>query len=189
MAVRFLHPQQDNSIYFITFTCHNWLPLIERTNAYDAVYKWFDYLHEKDMFVAGYVVMPNHVHALLYFPHMPRSLNTVIGNAKRFLAYELIGRLEAAGAEDLLQTLYHAVPQREKEKGQRHKVFEESFEARECYSKEFILQKLDYIHRNPVRGKWQLAADYTQYLHSSAGFYEGGQSGYGRLVHVGEIMY
>ena len=38
--------------------------------------------------------MPNHVHALLYFPEMSKSLNTVIGNAKRFLAYEIIKQLE-----------------------------------------------------------------------------------------------
>ena len=34
-----------------------------------------------------------------------------------------------------------------------------------------IEQKLDYIHQNPVSGKWQLVDDYTEYTHSSAGFY------------------
>jgi len=34
--------------------------------------------------------MPNHVHALLYVPEMKKSLNIIIGNAKRFMAYEII---------------------------------------------------------------------------------------------------
>ena len=94
MPVRFQHDQQPKSIYFITFTCYKWLSLFQETNTYDAVYKWFDSLYRNNIYVPGYVTMPNHVHALLYFPEMPKSLNTVIGNAKRFLAYEIIKRLQ-----------------------------------------------------------------------------------------------
>ncbi len=41
-----------------------------------------------------------------------------------------------------------------------------------CDSEDMILQKLNYMHHNPVKGKWNLAADFTDYYHSSAGFYE-----------------
>ena len=37
-----------------------------------------------------------------------------------------------------------------------------------------IQQKLDYIHANPVKGKWQLAENFLDYPHSSAGYYERG---------------
>jgi hypothetical protein len=33
--------------------------------------------------------------------------------------------------------------------------------------------KVDYIHRNPCMGKWNLASDFTLYLYSSAAHYEG----------------
>ena len=78
--------------------------------------------------------MPNHVHALLYFPQIPRSLNTVIGNAKRFLAYEIIKRLEEKKANSLLDILHAGVKKRESKKGQVHKVFEDSFDAKDCHS-------------------------------------------------------
>ncbi len=106
MPVRFQHDQQGNSIYFVTFTCYKWLPLFQETNAYDAVYKWFDSLYKNNIHLAGYVIMPNHFHALLYFSEISRSLNIVIGNAKRFLAYEIIKRPEAQKKEDLLQLLH-----------------------------------------------------------------------------------
>jgi hypothetical protein len=32
----------SNGHFFITFTCYNWLPLIEQSNSYDLIYKWFD---------------------------------------------------------------------------------------------------------------------------------------------------
>jgi len=132
--------------------------------------------------------MPNHVHALLYFPEMPKSLNTVIGNAKRFLAYEIIKRLEKKKAIVLLDILHAGVKKRERKKGQIHKVFEDSFDAKECHSTEFILQKLEYIHRNPVSKKWQLVNDFADYEYSSAPFYEKGIKKYKNLLHINDAL-
>lgn len=73
---------------------------------------------------------------------------------------------------DLLEYLYDSVTKREKKKAQRHKVFEESFDAKGINREKFLLQKLNYIHRNPVSGRWHLVKDYTDYEHSSASFYE-----------------
>jgi len=122
MPVRFQHEQYSNSIYFITFTCYKWLPLFQLTNAYDTVYKWFDHLNSNNIHVVGYVIMPNHVHVLLYFPGMTKSLNTVIGNGKRFMAYEIIKRLQKSKEEVILDKLHSAVKKTEKKKGQIHKV-------------------------------------------------------------------
>ncbi len=140
MPVRFQHDQYDNSYYFITFTCYKWLPLIEDTNTYDAVYKWFDSLFKNNIYVTGYVIMPNHVHALLYFPQMPKSLNSLIGNAKRFLAYEIIKQLEQKKENQLLDILHGGVKKREAKKGQIHKVFKESFDAKDCRSSELFFR-------------------------------------------------
>jgi hypothetical protein len=51
-----------------------------------------------------------------------------------------------------------------------------------------LWQKLDYIHRNPVSGKWNLAPDFTKYPHSSAGFYELGVSGAVDVVHYKRLI-
>ena len=188
MPVRFQHDQQPTTIYFVTFTCYKWLSLIQETNTYDGVYKWFDSLYSHNIYVTGYVIMPNHVHALLYFPEMPKSLNTVIGNAKRFLAYEIVKRLEELKANSLLDTLHAGVKKRERKKGQIHKVFEDSFDAKECHSTEFIFQKLEYIHHNPISKKWQLANDFADYEYSSASFYENGIKKYEKLVHIKDVL-
>lgn len=188
MPVRFLHDLNSNSFYFVTFTCYRWLQLFEIANAYDTVYKWFDYLFKMNIYVTGYVIMPNHVHALLYFPQMPKSLNTVIGNAKRFMAYEIIKRLEERKEDKLLDLLHGSVKKREAKKNQIHKVFEDSFDAKDCYSEEFIYQKLQYMHFNPVSKKWSLVADFADYKHSSACFYERGIKRYEKIVHVKDAL-
>jgi hypothetical protein len=38
-------------------------------------------------------------------------------------------------------------------------------------SREVVEQKLDYIHNNPVQGKWMLTSDPCEYKFSSAKFY------------------
>ena len=127
MSVRTTHAS-DSSMYYITFTCFNWLPLFQLTNAYDTIYKWFGWLQEKkNIQVTGYVIMPNHIHCVLFFPKADFSLNTIVSNAKRFAAYEIIKRLKAANQTKLLEQLQSSVSVKEKNKGQLHKVFEESF--------------------------------------------------------------
>ena len=88
------------------------------------------------------------------------------------MAYEIIPRLKKQGEFDLLNVLSGAVTEREKSKGQIHRVFEESFDAKPIYNQKFFVQKFNYIHHNPVSGKWNLVNDYTDYEHSSASFYE-----------------
>ena len=173
MPVKWKHGDEF-SMYYCTFTCYKWLHLFEIVNGYDMVYEWFDVLRKDGYKIIGYVIMPNHLHVMIYFPKPGYNLNKIIGNGKRFMAYEIIKRLEGMKRNDLLEYLFDAVTKREKKKAQRHRVFEESFDAKGINSEKFLLQKLNYIHRNPVSGRWNLAKDFTEYEHSSASYYETG---------------
>jgi hypothetical protein len=51
------------------------------------------------------------------------DLNKIIGNGKRFMAYEIIKRLEQGKRKDILDYLAEYVSERERKKGQLHKVF------------------------------------------------------------------
>ena len=108
MPVKRLITEPDG-VYFITFTCHQWKPLIELTNGYDLIYNWFVHLKSKGHYIAGYVIMPNHVHALIAFRNTGQSINTIVGNGKRFIAYEIINRLKELKEEKLLHQLHLSV--------------------------------------------------------------------------------
>jgi REP element-mobilizing transposase RayT len=187
MAVR-LQQQCDNGIYFISFTCYSWISLFEIANTYHSIYTWFDHLRRNNSSIIGYVIMPNHLHLLTHLPTGLKTVNRTVGNAKRLLAYDIIKNLELQKQEDLLQQLYDAVTPNERKKGQRYKVFQESFDAKLCPSTEFVRQKLNYIHYNPVRGRWNLAPDFTLYPHSSAGYYYNTNiNAYKDIVSVDEV--
>lgn len=174
MAIKLKH-SDVYSTYFITFTCAEWIPLFDLTKSYDMVYDWFSILKTKyNADVLSYVIMPNHLHLIAHFHNESFDLNNVIGNGKRFMAYEIVNRLESAGNYELLARLENLVSPREKDKGQIHKVFKDSFDAKPVFSLRFLIQKIDYIHFNPVSDKWNLAKDFVEYEHSSASFYETG---------------
>jgi REP element-mobilizing transposase RayT len=170
MSVRKEMPHKDG-IYFITFTCCQWLPLFELTSLYDEIYKQFDILKAAGHFIVGFVIMPNHLHALIAFHGREKSVHQRIGTMKRFLAYEIVSRLENARDTGTLATLANAVNNTDKKKGKIHQVFEPSFDCKECWSEYIIRQKLDYMHRNPNNGRWSLSVSLDAYLHSSAKYY------------------
>ncbi len=150
MAVRDKTPFKANEIYFITFTILNWEKVFNDDQKCELVYKWFRYMEKHyNNKIHGYVIMPNHIHLLLYISALSPRLSTLIFNAKRFLAYGL------------------------------HCLFEPRYDSLIIQSRKFFLEKLNYIHRNPCRERWQLVDRPEDYRYSSASNYISGKGVYG----------
>src|SRR5438477_12393154 len=92
------------------------------------------------------------------------------------MAYKIIERLAAKGYTGILFQLELAVKPKDKSRGKKHEVWEDSFDAKECRTEKFIVQKLNYIHDNPCRGRWKLVKEPHRYPHSSALFYLNGRT-------------
>ena len=131
--------------------------------------------------------MPNHLHVLLLPTKNHKPLNYLVGEGKRFMAYSIIKGIKQCGYQSVIDFLAKGVTKAEQTKGKKHQVFNSSFDAKICYSEKIITQKLDYIHRNPVNGKWNLVNDFTDYPFSSAGFYELGKRGRFQILHYKDI--
>jgi REP element-mobilizing transposase RayT len=166
---------ETNGVYFISFTCARWVPLFEITNGYDAVYSWFDYLKQQQHHVVGYVIMPSHVHTLIAFSETRMPINTIIGNGKRFMAYDLVTRLQRQGKPELLEQLASWVNTTQRRENKKHEVFEPSFDSKECRTIDFMKQKTEYIHMNPCKAG--LVKFPEDYVHSSARYYYTGIQG------------
>jgi hypothetical protein len=94
---------------------------------------------------------------------------------------------DRSGIYNLLHELSSYVVPTEKRKGKLHDIFESSFDWKECYSDGFIEQKLNYIHENPCRGKWDLVKQPCEYIHSSAKFYFSGDQGVYPVLNYGAL--
>ncbi|MBK9226107.1 MAG: hypothetical protein IPL67_03360 [Ignavibacteria bacterium] len=55
-------------------------------------------------------------------------------------------------------------------------------------TEKFIRQKLNYMHKNPVSGKWKLVENYLDYIHSSARFYELGEEGVFMFITIKKLI-
>ncbi|PIR94915.1 hypothetical protein COT95_01590, partial [Candidatus Falkowbacteria bacterium CG10_big_fil_rev_8_21_14_0_10_37_6] len=92
-----------NEIYFITFTILGWKNIFINDKYCDLVYKWFDYVAlNYNNKIHGYIIMPNHIHILIYISDKSPKISTLIQNAKRFLAYQIVALLIEESRNDLL---------------------------------------------------------------------------------------
>jgi len=116
-------------------------------------------------YIIGYVIMPGHLHGIIAFRNRGKSLNSIIGNGKRFLAYDLVAALKQKQETTILNQLNEWVNVTDKSRNKEHEVFEPSFDWKECRTQKFIIQKLNYIHWNPCKSIPKLAELPEQYQH------------------------
>ena len=77
------------------------------------------------------------MHALISFIDTRQSINTIVINGIRFMAYEIIKRLENKQHNELLKQLSGIVEKHRKEKNKQLNVWIESFDWKDCYSNKF----------------------------------------------------
>ena len=160
---------QTESIYFITFTIFKWQRVFVSKKYYDLFYKWFDY--QKANYrnkIHGFVIMPNHFHGLIFISKKSPPISKLIQNAKRFLAYGIVKYLKEDEREDILN-LFSA--HSDKRKNAKHKVFTDRYDSKIMETEKMFLEKLNYIHLNPIKEPWLLAKSPEDYPYSSASNY------------------
>jgi REP element-mobilizing transposase RayT len=147
MPVRKAIPEKDG-VYFIIFTCTNWLPLFKLCNAYDAVYHWFDKLKQQGHYIIGYVIMPSHVHTIIAFSNTGKTINSIVSNGKRFIAYDLIKKLTEQNQHLILQELNSSLNDTERKEGKLHNVFETSFDWKPAWRQTGNAEQKSLFNKN-----------------------------------------
>ena len=93
----------------------------------------------------GYVIMENHLHLIA----AAANLSKEIGNFKSFTARSIIDLLEKNNANYILNQLeFHKLKHKIK---QDYQLWQEGFHPQAIANEEMFIQKLEYIHNNPVR--------------------------------------
>lgn len=82
--------------------------------------------------------MPNHLHFVCFDDGGTKSLNRIVGNLKRFWAYEIVKRLNKINDVATIEILQEGVQYNEKVKGKKHQVFRLSLDAKECFNQKML---------------------------------------------------
>jgi putative transposase len=167
------------NIYFWTATIHKWIPLLSTDENKQIIINSLKKLSEDNLItVYAFVIMPNHIH-LIWQQNGLNGKETPKGSFLKYTAHVFLKQLKLAGASHL-----YAINASNK----KHELWQRDSLGIEIYSRAVAKQKLDYIHFNPVSGKWQLSKDDLSYYYSSARFYETGEDEFGFLNNLYEVF-
>ena len=114
----------------------------------------------------AYVIMSNHIHWISY-PVPPKTINENIWSMASFTAHEILRKARMRNDNDYLK-IFSRYAKHDKS----HKIWN-SFQAKNIYSQDFLIQKMEYIHNNPL-GKYDLESR-SAYPYSSARYYDEGK--------------
>ena len=154
---------KDDPCLFITTVANHRLPVF-RTDAISRITcSAVDEARTSCGFLLfAYVLMPDHLHVLTDSPRKP---STVLQFIKGIVSRRVLGYLKEMKYETSLRKLEHDSWKR----SHRYSLWEHDSEVFQITSESTFMQKVNYIHQNPVRAG--LVARAEDYPWSSARFW------------------
>jgi len=152
--------------HFITTSCYQRRPLLGTPRARDLFLEVMEQIRQRHRFVVvGYVVMPEHVHLLFTEPERGNP-SLVMAALKQTFAHRLLRELARSGVQtNSLWSTSVAVGH----------VWQRRFYDFVVFTEEKRVEKLRYMHRNPVQRGLVLAPE--EWLWSSFRHYACGEPG------------
>jgi len=159
-------------LHFITFSCYRRLPLLKTARARDMVVQELGKVRDETEFhLIGYVVMPEHVHLLMSEPKHGTP-STVLQKVKLRVSRRMRNPRKFGGTEQVQSPFGE-------EGGPPQAFWQARFYDFNVYTKGKKMEKLNYMHANPVtRG---LAKHPKDWPWSSWSFYWKGEPGLIRI--------
>lgn len=159
---------EEHYPYFITSMIRDRLPLLAHPKLAKIVLDGFNFLQsERDVAIYGYVIMENHFHAIVEGEDLSRKIRL----AKSYMARAMIDILKRDGHRRLLKEV--SFRKLKHKRRNDHQVWEEGFHPKQVTYDKMFIQKLEYIHNNPVKRGYVDCPEHWRY--SSARDYAGQQ--------------
>jgi len=168
-----------NEPYFWTITIKEWLPIL-KDDFKNVIINCLKWLKDKELIrIYGYVIMPNHIH-LLWEQLKMNGKEFPKNSFEKFTAHQF--KILLKSDPGMLERFKVNSSDRHYNFWQRDPL------AILIYNKEMLLQKLDYIHNNPVQPHWNLSFTPEKYTFSSAEFYDSGVDRFEILSHYNDYF-
>lgn len=165
---------EDACLYFLTYSVIEWLPVFVSEEPCRIITDSLNYCHqEKNLQISAFVVMPTHLHLIAYDGELDNTrLAQTLMDMRKFTGHRLVAycqqHMPAAFAATLRNTQRTDRANQFWQQGRQH--------AEAIYSRDFFLEKMNYLHDNPRRKG--LVWEPTQWRFSSAAYWLNEQAGY-----------
>jgi putative transposase len=151
---------EETSYYYSTCTIINWLPVFQAEKYFEVIIESLKYCRiHKGLFLLAYVIMPTHLH-LVTSNEEYTTLSDIMRDFRQFTSRSIRTLLEADGRLAFLDFFRRAAEGRPQ---QEFKVWSDDFHPIALKSDQWIRQKVEYIHNNPVRKGFVELPEYWKY--------------------------
>ena len=159
---------------YFTASIRNWLPLLAADKYKNIIKDSLHFLVEnKRIELNAFVVMDHHIH-LIWQPLSGHTLTSVQLSFMKFTAQQIKFALAVDNPALLEQCLVNKIDR-------EYQIWKRKPLSIELSSEKVLLQKLEYIHYNPIKAS--LCTYPEEYHFSSAMFYEKGIDHFNMLTH------
>ncbi|QCK15556.1 REP-associated tyrosine transposase [Mangrovivirga cuniculi] len=133
------------AVHFITITVNQWVDVFTRNCYSDILIESLKYCQKnKGLKIYSWVIMTNHLH--LVVSSDKGDLSGILRDFKKYTSSKIIQAIEDNDKESRKKWLLWLLKD-----GDKNKLWTKGYHAKEIMSKEFMEQKIDYIHFNPVK--------------------------------------
>lgn len=161
--------------HFFTATNLEWKKLLTEDRYKDIVIESMRFLvKDKRVAIYGFVIMDNHIH-IIWQLQAGRKKEDVQRDFLKYTAQQIKKEMLLNHPEEAKEFFVNA-------KDRKYQFWERNPLSIEIWSEKVFLEKLKYIHENPVRAgicKWP-----DEYKYSSALFYKFGKDNWGFLTRL-----
>lgn len=164
--------KEQDKPYFVTLQIVNWIDLFTRENYHKIITDNLEYcIHKKGLVVFGWLLMSNHLHMII-----KSNSNNLSGTLRDFKSYSskrILEEIQNCTESRAWMIKLFSNSARKNKRNSEFQVWTQENHAKILYSNNFIEQKLEYIHLNPVRNG--IVSKPEDYRYSSAIDYSGGR--------------
>lgn len=158
--------------YFVTLTVVGWIDVFTRKNHKFLVVDSLKYCQQnKGLVIFGWCLMPSHLHMIVR-AEGDNTLSDILRDFKKYTSKAIVKQIEdetESRREWMLEQFAKAGESLKKIKD--YKFWQDGNQAKEIHGNQFLFEKLEYIHNNPVEE--MIVAKSEDYLFSSARNYAG----------------
>lgn len=159
--------RNQQEIHFITFAVVEWVDVFTRKSYRDILLDSLRYCQqEKGLLLYAWCIMSNHMHLMAAARN--ENLSDVLRDFKKFTAKQIISAIENSDNESRKSWMLQLFKEQgtANSRNKNYQFWRQDNQPKECYSPAFSVQKLNYIHNNPVEAG--LVEKPEHYLYSSA---------------------
>ena len=164
--------ENQNAVYFLTFTVTDWVDVFTRLNYRNIIVESLDYCRKnKGLKLYAWCLMTNHIH-LVCSVDQPFRMTDFIRDFKQFTAKKVLHDIQTLPESRRDWMLYRfEFAGKFDNRIEKYRFWQDKSHPVELPTNEMIDQRIHYIHQNPVRTG--LVAREEDYLYSSARNYAG----------------